>query len=150
MLEDGRIEVVDREEASCYPVLNSCPRRMKMLFRHTQLRIYALWVLVLRLKGFHPLTYSSLKLNSESVSLSDMPRRLYESTAAELATGSVEHVSYETTPSAAAEWLETNGFDAAPVARDGDPVGFIHEDDSTPLILETPLRKRLRRLLLIL
>jgi hypothetical protein len=56
-------------------------------------------------------------------------RHLYESTAAELATGSVEHVSYNTAPGAAAEWLVTNGYDAAPVDRNGDPVGFIHEDD---------------------
>ena len=58
-----------------------------------------------------------------------MTRNLYESTAAELATGSVEHVSYDTAPDAAAKWLETNGYDAAPVNKDGDPVGFIHESD---------------------
>ncbi|OYR52609.1 transcriptional regulator [Halorubrum sp. Ea1] len=60
-----------------------------------------------------------------------MSRDLYDCTAAELATGSVEHLSYDTPPSTAAEWLETNGYDAAPIQRQGDAVGFIHEDDVT-------------------
>jgi hypothetical protein len=58
-------------------------------------------------------------------------RGLYDCTAAELATGSVEHLSYDTAPSTAAEWLETNGYDAAPIQKQGDAVGFIHEDDVT-------------------
>lgn len=58
-----------------------------------------------------------------------VPRNLYESTAAELATGSVKHISYDTAPTAAAEWLASNGYDAAPVDRQGNPVGFIHQDD---------------------
>ncbi|WP_435095976.1 CBS domain-containing protein [Halorubrum sp. N11] len=60
-----------------------------------------------------------------------MSRDLYDCTAAELATGSVEHLSYDTPPSTAAEWLETNGYDAAPIQKQGDAVGFIHEDDVT-------------------
>ena len=58
-------------------------------------------------------------------------RDLYECTAAELATASVEYLSHDTPPSTAAEWLETNGYDAAPIQKQGDPVGFIHEDDVT-------------------
>jgi len=58
-------------------------------------------------------------------------RDLYDCTAAELATGSVEHLSYDTPPSTAAEWLETNGYDAAPIQKQGDAVGYIHVDDVT-------------------
>lgn len=60
-----------------------------------------------------------------------MSRDLYDCTAAELATGSVEHLSYDTPPSTAAEWLETNGYDAAPIQKQGDAVGYIHVDDVT-------------------
>ncbi|GAA0290826.1 MULTISPECIES: CBS domain-containing protein [Halarchaeum] len=60
-----------------------------------------------------------------------MPRDLYDCTAAELATKPVEHLPHDTSPSDAAEWLTENGYDAAPVYRDSDPVGFIHEDDVT-------------------
>lgn len=60
-----------------------------------------------------------------------MSRDLYECTAAELATASVEYLSHDTSPSTAAEWLATNGYDAAPIQKQGDPVGFIHEDDVT-------------------
>lgn len=91
-------------------------------------------------------TRAARTLNIQPVSALCVARTLYESTAAELATGSVEHVSYEIAPSTAAEWLATNGYDAAPVGRDGDPVGFIHEDDvgtedtgDTPEAALTPL-----------
>jgi len=60
-----------------------------------------------------------------------MTRDLYNCTAAELATHSVEHRSHDTSPSAAAEWLNENGYDAAPVYADNDPIGFIHKDDVT-------------------
>lgn len=60
-----------------------------------------------------------------------MFRDLYECTASELATASVEHLSHDTPPSTAAEWLATNGYDAAPIQQDGDVAGFIHEDDVT-------------------
>lgn len=60
-----------------------------------------------------------------------MSRDLYECTAAELATASVEYLSHDTSPSTAAEWLGTNGYDAAPIQKQGDPVGFIHDDDVT-------------------
>lgn len=60
-----------------------------------------------------------------------MSRDLYECTATELATTSVELLSHDTPPSTAAEWLTTNGYDAAPIQKDGDAVGFIHEDDVT-------------------
>lgn len=70
-------------------------------------------------------------LNSPPATAEPVSRDLYDCTAAELATGSVEHLSYDTPPSTAAEWLETNGYDAAPIERQGDAVGFIHEDDVT-------------------
>ena len=60
-----------------------------------------------------------------------MPRDLYNCTAAELATQSVKHLSNDTSPSDAAVWLDQNGYDAAPVYRDGDPIGFLHVDDVT-------------------
>jgi len=60
-----------------------------------------------------------------------MPRDLYDCTAAELATHSVEHLQYGTPPSTAAEWLAENGYDATPVYADDDPIGFIHKDDVT-------------------
>ncbi len=61
----------------------------------------------------------------------NMPRDLYNCTAAELATHSVEHLDQDTPPSDAAAWLDENGYDAAPVYADDDPVGFLHEDDVT-------------------
>jgi len=60
-----------------------------------------------------------------------MPRDLYDCTAAELATHSVEHVEHNTPPSDTAAWLAENGYDAAPVYADNDPIGFIHKDDVT-------------------
>jgi hypothetical protein len=60
-----------------------------------------------------------------------MPRDLYDCTAAELATHSVEHLQHDTPPSTAAEWLAENGYDAAPVYANDDPIGFIHKDDVT-------------------
>jgi hypothetical protein len=61
----------------------------------------------------------------------DMPRDLYDCTAAELATHLVEHLEHNTPPGDAAAWLSENGYDAAPVYADNDPVGFIHTDDVT-------------------
>lgn len=60
-----------------------------------------------------------------------MPRDLYDCTATELATRPVERLPYDTPPSDAAVWLEKNGYDAAPVYRDNDPIGFVHKDDVT-------------------
>lgn len=60
-----------------------------------------------------------------------MGRDLYDFTAGELATQSVEHLSHDTAPAEAAEWLADNGYDAAPVYKNGDPVGFLHRDDVT-------------------
>ena len=60
-----------------------------------------------------------------------MPRDLYDCTAAELATHSVEHLQRDTPPHTAAEWLAENGYDAAPIYSDDGPVGFIHKDDVT-------------------
>ncbi|WP_123537888.1 CBS domain-containing protein [Halosimplex salinum] len=60
-----------------------------------------------------------------------MPRDLYNCTAAELATHSVEHLEHDTPPSDAAAWLAGNGYDAAPVYTDDGPIGFIHKDDVT-------------------
>jgi hypothetical protein len=61
-----------------------------------------------------------------------MPRDLYNCTAAELATQPVEHLPHDTPPSDAASWLTENGYDAAPVYRDSDPIGFLHRDNVTP------------------
>ncbi|WP_411966972.1 CBS domain-containing protein [Haloferax sp. YSSS75] len=61
-----------------------------------------------------------------------MSRELYDCTAAELATRPVEHLEHDTPPSEAANWLDENGYDAAPVYAGGDPVGFVHEDDISP------------------
>jgi hypothetical protein len=47
-----------------------------------------------------------------------MPRDLYDCTAAELATHSVEHLQHDTPPRTAAEWLAENGYDAAPVYKE--------------------------------
>lgn len=58
-----------------------------------------------------------------------MSRDLYDCTAADLASSPVEHLPLDTTPADAADWLETNGYDAAPVYRDEDPVGFVHVED---------------------
>jgi len=60
-----------------------------------------------------------------------VPRNLYDCTAAELATSPVEHLPRDTTPSDAATWLDRNGYDAAPVYDDDDPVGFLHVNDVT-------------------
>jgi hypothetical protein len=60
-----------------------------------------------------------------------MPRDLYDCTAAEFATHSVEHLQRDTPPHTAAEWLAENGYDAAPIYSNDDPVGFIHKDDIT-------------------
>ncbi|EMA13218.1 MULTISPECIES: CBS domain-containing protein [Haloarcula] len=60
-----------------------------------------------------------------------MPRDLYDCTASELATHSIEHLDRDTSPSDAAAWLNENGYDAAPVYADGDPVGFVHKNDIT-------------------
>ncbi|GGL64349.1 CBS domain-containing protein [Halocalculus aciditolerans] len=60
-----------------------------------------------------------------------MPRDLYDCTAAELATHSVEHLDHNTPPRDAAAWLHETGYDAAPVYADNEPVGFIHKDDVT-------------------
>ena len=59
----------------------------------------------------------------------DMPRDLYDCTAAELAIHSVEHLEHDTPPSDAAAWLNENGYDAAPVYADNDLIGFINKDD---------------------
>jgi hypothetical protein len=58
-----------------------------------------------------------------------MPRDLYDCTAAELATHSVERLAHDTSPTDASEWLNENGYDVAPVHASGDPIGFIHIDD---------------------
>jgi hypothetical protein len=60
-----------------------------------------------------------------------MPRDLYDCTATELATHSVEHLKHDTAPSDAAAWLTENGYDAAPVYQNNAPVGFLHTDDVT-------------------
>ncbi len=60
-----------------------------------------------------------------------MPRNLYDCTATELATQPVEHLSHDTAPAEAVEWLADNGYDAAPVYENGDPVGFLHRGDVT-------------------
>ncbi|MFC6875303.1 CBS domain-containing protein [Halobellus marinus] len=60
-----------------------------------------------------------------------MPRDLYECTAAELATHSVESLDRDTSPDVAAAWLDENGYDAAPIYDADDPVGFLHTDDVT-------------------
>lgn len=60
-----------------------------------------------------------------------MPRDLYDCTAAELATRSVEHLGQNTPPSDAAAWQNSNGYDAAPVYAGDDPIGFIHKHDVT-------------------
>jgi predicted transcriptional regulator len=57
-----------------------------------------------------------------------MSRDLHDCTAAELATHSVESLDRDTAPSDAAAWLTENGYDAAPVYADDDPVGFLHTD----------------------
>jgi hypothetical protein len=61
-----------------------------------------------------------------------MPRDLYDCTAAELATNSVEHLQHDTAASDAATWLDQHGYDAAPIYDDDNPIGFIHTDDVTP------------------
>ncbi|WP_435101837.1 CBS domain-containing protein [Halarchaeum sp. P4] len=58
-----------------------------------------------------------------------MPRDLYDCTASDLATHSIEHLQRETSPSDAAAWLADRGYDAAPVYDGGDPLGFVHKDD---------------------
>ena len=58
-----------------------------------------------------------------------MPRELYDCTAAELATQPVDHLPDDTSPGEAAAWLSTNGYDAAPIYRDGHPIGFVHAKD---------------------
>ncbi len=60
-----------------------------------------------------------------------MGRDLYDCTAVELATHSVEHVEHDTSPSDASAWLDENGYDAAPVYADNNPTGFIHKNDVT-------------------
>lgn len=60
-----------------------------------------------------------------------MPRDLYNCTANELATHSVEHLERAMPPSDAAAWLDENGYDAAPVYADDDPIGFIQKEDLT-------------------
>jgi hypothetical protein len=60
-----------------------------------------------------------------------MPRDLYNCTAGELATRSVEQFQNDTPPSEAAAWLDENGYDAAPIYSDDGPIGFIHTDDVT-------------------
>lgn len=61
----------------------------------------------------------------------DMCSNRFDCTAAKLATYSVEYLDHDTSPSDAAAWLNENGYDAAPVYDDSDPVGFIHADDVT-------------------
>lgn len=60
-----------------------------------------------------------------------MARDLYNCTAAELATSSVESLQHDTPPSEAAAWLTEHGYDAGPVYADDDPIGFLHKDDVT-------------------
>ncbi|SDF97033.1 CBS domain-containing protein [Halorientalis regularis] len=60
-----------------------------------------------------------------------MPRDLYDCTAAELATHSVVSLDDNMAPSDAATWLDENGYDAAPVYADDEPIGFLHKDDVT-------------------
>jgi hypothetical protein len=71
------------------------------------------------------------RLTTLASTVTDMPRDLYDCTASELATHTVEHLEHDTPPSDAAEWLSENGYDAAPVYADNDPIGFIHTDDVT-------------------
>ena len=71
------------------------------------------------------------RLTTLASTVTDMPRDLYDCTAAELATHSVEYLEHDTPPSDAAAWLNENGYDAAPVYADNDPIGFIHTDDVT-------------------
>lgn len=78
-----------------------------------------------------PTTGHAPHLDYPATTTRRMSRDLYECTAAELATSSVEYLPHDTSPSTAAEWLETNGYDAAPIQKQGDPIGFIHEDDVT-------------------
>jgi hypothetical protein len=61
-----------------------------------------------------------------------MSRDLYNCTAAELATHSVDHLQHDTAPSEAAAWLDQHGYDAAPIYAGDNPIGFIHTDDVTP------------------
>lgn len=73
----------------------------------------------------------SPKLTILPTSFADMTRDLYDCTAAELATHSVEHLEHDTPPRDAAAWLNENGYDAAPVYANDDPIGFIRTDDVT-------------------
>jgi hypothetical protein len=61
-----------------------------------------------------------------------MPRDLYDCTAAELATHSVESLQRDTPPRDAAAWLDEKDYDVAPIYADDDPIGFLHKDDVTP------------------
>jgi hypothetical protein len=55
----------------------------------------------------------------------DIPRDLYDCTAAGLVTHFVNHLQHGTSSSTTVEWLTENGYDAAPVYADDDPIGFI-------------------------
>jgi len=96
------------------------------------MNLYVLQALVLWWLGTSIFDYrTSPILTIPASSQGDVPRDLYDCTAAELATHSVEHLEHDTPPSDAAEWLAESGYDAAPVYADDDPSGFIHKHDVT-------------------
>lgn len=73
--------------------------------------------------------YYPLDLSILNNQLTIMARNLYDCTASELATQSVETLSKDTSNSEAANWFEETGYDAAPVYISEDPIGFVHKDD---------------------
>jgi len=58
-----------------------------------------------------------------------MDRELYQCTAGDLATKSVDTVSTEWTVDEAHEWLSENGYDVSPVINSDQPLGYISIED---------------------
>jgi len=58
-----------------------------------------------------------------------MERDLYQCTAGDLATKSVDTVPTEWTVDEAHKWLSENGYDVSPVVDGDQPLGYISIDD---------------------
>lgn len=58
-----------------------------------------------------------------------MDRELYQCTAGDLATKSVDAVPTEWTVDEAHEWLSENGYDVSPVVNSDQPLGYISIED---------------------
>lgn len=68
-----------------------------------------------------------------------MKREFYQCTAGDLATDTVDTVPVKWSAGEALDWLNENGYDAAPVVEDGQPIGYVAAEDLIPAPEDGPI-----------